>query len=63
MSDDLGDRLLGDTAHAPTSPCSCVDTDWHSCLGRTGPDLHSAHLGKKDYWHQLMTSAKTVYHQ
>lgn len=48
LRDYLGDRLLGDTAHAPTSPCSCVDTDWHSCLGMSGPDLHSAHLGKRD---------------
>lgn len=45
---NLGGRLLGDTAHVSTSQCSCVDTDWHSCLGRSGPYLHSAHLGGEE---------------
>lgn len=46
--DYLGDRLLGDTAHAPISQCSCEDIDWHSSLGRSVPYPHSAHLGNKE---------------
>lgn len=44
----LGDRLLGDTEHAPISLCSCEDIDWHKSLGRSAPCPHSAPLGKKD---------------
>lgn len=51
---NLGDRILGDTAHAPTSQCSCGDTDWHNCLGRSGPDLHSAHL-RENNSHEVVT--------
>lgn len=47
VKDYLGDRLLGDIAHAPISQCSCEDIDWHSCLGRSAPYPHSARLGKK----------------
>lgn len=43
----LSDRFLGDTVHAPTSQCSCEDTDWHSPRDRSDPCLHSAHLGHK----------------
>lgn len=42
-----GDRLLGDTAHAPIGQCSCEDTCWHSCPGRLDPYPHSAHLKKQ----------------
>lgn len=48
VKDYLGDRLLGDTARAPISQCSCEGTDWHSSLGRSAPYPHSAHLGNKE---------------
>lgn len=48
VKDHLGDRLLGDTAHAPINQCSCEGTDWHRSLGKSAPYPHSAHLGNKE---------------
>lgn len=47
VKDDLSDRLLGDTVHAPISQCSCEDTDWHRSPCRSAPCPHSVHLGNK----------------
>lgn len=40
----LNDKLLGDTARAPISPCNCEDTDQRRTAGRSAPCPHSAHL-------------------
>lgn len=47
VKDYLGGRLLGDTARAPISRRSCVDIDWHSCLGKSALYPRSARLEKK----------------